>query len=249
MSTKDNQKVYFGDKKVSKEIKKDGVETIFTKVSENYDLMNDFMSAGMHRVWKRSFIDTANINKDDVCLDLAAGTGDIAKLIAKKLKEKSIYLCDQNLEMIEKAKERSLNEGFYHKCFFAVSSAEKLPYDDETFNHVFISFGFRNFSDKKNSLKEIYRVLKKGGKLHILEFSKAQGQNFSKLYDFYSYNFIPKIGDLISGDRESYEYLVKSIRTHENQEEMLELFKNTGFSNCNYENIFKGIVALHRGIK
>ena len=249
MSTKDNQKVYFGDKKVSKEIKKDGVETIFTKVSENYDLMNDFMSAGMHRVWKRSFIDSANINKDDVCLDLAAGTGDIAKLIAKKVKEKSIYLCDQNLEMIEKAKERSLNEGFYHKCFFAVSSAEKLPYDDETFNHVFISFGFRNFSDKKNSLKEIYRVLKKGGKLHILEFSKAQGQNFSKLYDFYSYNFIPKIGDLISGDRESYEYLVKSIRTHENQEEMLELFKNTGFSNCNYENIFKGIVALHRGIK
>lgn len=249
MSTKDNQKVYFGDKKVSKEIKKDGVETIFTKVSENYDLMNDFMSAGMHRVWKRSFIDSANINKDDVCLDLAAGTGDIAKLIAKKVKEKSIYLCDQNLEMIEKAKERSLNEGFYHKCFFAVSSAEQLPYDDETFNHVFISFGFRNFSDKKNSLKEIYRVLKKGGKLHILEFSKAQGQNFSKLYDFYSYNFIPKIGDLISGDRESYEYLVKSIRTHENQEEMLELFKDTGFSNCNYENIFKGIVALHRGLK
>ena len=249
MSTKDNQKVYFGDKKVSKEIKKDGVETIFTKVSENYDLMNDFMSAGMHRVWKRSFIDTANINKDDVCLDLAAGTGDIAKLIAKKVKEKSIYLCDQNLEMIEKAKERSLNEGFYHKCFFAVSSAEQLPYDNETFNHVFISFGFRNFSDKKNSLKEIYRVLKKGGKLHILEFSKAQGQNFSKLYDFYSYNFIPKIGDLISGDRESYEYLVKSIRTHENQEEMLELFKDTGFSNCNYENIFKGIVALHRGLK
>ena len=100
-----------------------------------------------------------------------------------------------------------------------------------------------------NSLKEIYRVLKKGGKLHILEFSKAQGQNFSKLYDFYSYNFIPKIGDLISGDRESYEYLVKSIRTHENQEEMLGLFKDTGFSNCNYENIFKGIVALHRGLK
>ena len=152
MSTKDNQKVYFGDKKVSKEIKKDGVETIFTKVSENYDLMNDFMSAGMHRVWKRSFIDSANINKDDVCLDLAAGTGDIAKLIAKKVKEKSIYLCDQNLEMIEKAKERSLNEGFYHKCLFAVSSAEQLPYDDETFNHVFISFGFRNFSDKKKTI-------------------------------------------------------------------------------------------------
>ena len=249
MSTKDNQKVYFGDKKVSKETKKDGVETIFTKVSQNYDLMNDFMSAGMHRLWKKSFIDTADINKEDDCLDLAAGTGDIAKLISRKVKGRSIYLCDQNFEMIEKAKERSLNEGFYQKCFFNVSSAEQLPYDKETFNHVFISFGFRNFSDKKNSLKEIYRVLKKDGKLHILEFSKAQGSNFSKIYDFYSYNFIPKIGELVSGDRESYEYLVKSIRTHEDQEEVLGLFKEAGFSSCNYENIFKGIVALHRGTK
>ena len=112
MSEKDNQKVYFGDRKVSKDIKKDGVEEIFTKVSDNYDLMNDMMSVGMHRLWKRSFIDTANIQKDHVCLDLAAGTGDIAKLIAQKVSKKSIYLCDQNKEMIEKAKERSLNEGF-----------------------------------------------------------------------------------------------------------------------------------------
>ena len=118
MSEKDNQKVYFGDKKVSKDIKKDGVEEIFTKVSDNYDLMNDMMSVGMHRLWKRSFIDTAKIQKDHVCLDLAAGTGDIAKLIAQKVSKKSIYLCDQNKEMIEKAKERSLNEGFFNKSDF-----------------------------------------------------------------------------------------------------------------------------------
>ena len=118
MSEKDNQKVYFGDKKVSKDIKKDGVEEIFTKVSDNYDLMNDMMSVGMHRLWKRSFIDTANIQKDHVCLDLAAGTGDIAKLIAQKVSKKSIYLCDQNKEMIEKAKERSLNEGFLISVIF-----------------------------------------------------------------------------------------------------------------------------------
>ena len=155
MSEKDNQKVYFGDKKVSKDIKKDGVEEIFTKVSDNYDLMNDMMSVGMHRLWKRSFIDTANIQKDHVCLDLAAGTGDIAKLIAQKVSKKSIYLCDQNKEMIEKAKERSLNEGFFNKCHFEVSSAEKLPFKDEQFDHVFISFGFRNFSDKSQSLLEI----------------------------------------------------------------------------------------------
>lgn len=249
MSAKDNQKVYFGDKKVSKESKKDGVENIFTKVSENYDLMNDVMSFGMHRLWKKSFVETSQIEKDDVCLDLAAGTGDIAKLISKKVKGKTIYLCDQNNEMIEKAKERSLDEGFYQKCNFNVSSAESLPYEDETFDKVFISFGFRNFSDKKGSLKEINRVLKKGGSLQILEFSAAQGKNFSKLYDFYSYNFIPKIGDFISGDRASYDYLVKSIRTHENQEEMLGLFNQTGYKESTYENIFKGIVALHRGIK
>ena len=249
MSTKDNQKVYFGDKKVTKQNKKDGVESIFTKVSENYDLMNDLMSAGMHRFWKKSFIDAANIKKNENCLDLAAGTGDIAKLISKKVRGKTVYLCDQNNEMIEKAKERSLNEGFYQKCFFDVSSAEKLPYKKETFDHVFISFGFRNFSDKKGSLKEIKRVLKKGGKLHILEFSKSQGENFSKIYDFYSYNFIPTIGDLVTGDRKSYEYLVKSIRTHEDQEAMLGLFKDAGYLDCDYKNIFKGIVALHRGTK
>ncbi len=198
MSEKDNQKVYFGDKKVSKDIKKDGVEEIFTKVSDNYDLMNDMMSVGMHRLWKRSFIDTANIQKDHVCLDLAAGTGDIAKLIAQKVSKKSIYLCDQNKEMIEKAKERSLNEGFFNKCHFQVSSAEKLPFKDEQFDHVFISFGFRNFSDKSQSLLEIKRVLKKAGVLHILEFSKVENKTFSKIYDFYSYNFIPLMGQAIS---------------------------------------------------
>ena len=115
------------------------MESIFTKVSDSYDLMNDVMSLGMHRLWKRSFVDTAQVKKNDVCLDLAAGTGDIAKLISKKVKNKTIYLCDQNNEMIERAKERSLNEGFYQKCNFNVSSAENLPYEDETFDKVFLN--------------------------------------------------------------------------------------------------------------
>ena len=172
MSEKDNQKVYFGDKKVSKDIKKDGVEEIFTKVSDNYDLMNDMMSVGMHRLWKRSFIDTANIQKDHVCLDLAAGTGDIAKLIAQKVSKKSIYLCDQNKEMIEKAKERSLNEGFFNKCHFQVSSAEKLPFKDEQFDHVFISFGFRNFSDNCFYSK-LVKLCSKNMKMLRMEFSRS----------------------------------------------------------------------------
>ena len=171
MSKEDNQKVYFGDKKVEKLEKKEGVESIFSKVSDNYDLMNDLMSVGTHRIWKRHFVDTAGIHKDDTILDLAAGTGDIAKKLTKFVSNKTIHLCDQNKEMINKAIERSLDEGFYNKCNFNVASAENLPYKDNYFNHVFISFGFRNFSDKNQCLKEIQRVLKPGGKLHILELS------------------------------------------------------------------------------
>ena len=181
MSVKDNEKVYFGDEKVPKELKKDGVEGIFTKVSENYDLMNDLMSLGMHRIWKNIFVDSANIKEDQIILDLAAGTGDIAKKIAQKVSDKTIYICDQNNQMVEKAKERSLNEGFYNKCNFDVSSAEKLPYKDDFFDQVFISFGFRNFSDKEKGLKEIRRVLKVGGTFQILEFSKSV-INFEQLF-------------------------------------------------------------------
>ncbi len=249
MSVKDNEKVYFGDEKVPKELKKDGVEGIFTKVSENYDLMNDLMSLGMHRIWKNIFVDSANIKEDQIILDLAAGTGDIAKKIAQKVSDKTIYICDQNNQMVEKAKERSLNEGFYNKCNFDVSSAEKLPYKDDFFDQVFISFGFRNFSDKEKVLKEIRRVLKVGGTFQILEFSKTEGDIFSRIYDAYNFNIIPKLGELISNDKESYEYLVKSIKTHESQEQILTMMKECGFLNTSYKNLFKGVVAIHKGNK
>tara|TARA_B100000401_G_C52783006_1_gene709274 strand:+ start:13 stop:762 length:750 start_codon:yes stop_codon:yes gene_type:complete len=249
MSVKDNEKVYFGDEKVPKELKKDGVEGIFTKVSENYDLMNDLMSLGMHRIWKNIFVDSANIKEDQIILDLAAGTGDIAKKIAQKVSDKTIYICDQNNQMVEKAKERSLNEGFYNKCNFDVSSAEKLPYKDDFFDQVFISFGFRNFSDKEKGLKEIRRVLKVGGTFQILEFSKTEGDIFSRIYDAYNFNIIPRLGELISNDKESYEYLVKSIKTHESQEQILTMMKECGFLNTSYKNLFKGVVAIHKGNK
>ena len=211
--------------------------------------MNDLMSVGTHRIWKKHFVDTAGIQKDDTILDLAAGTGDIAKKLTKFVSNKTIHLCDQNKEMIDKAIERSLDEGFYNKCNFNVSSAENLPYEDNYFNHVFISFGFRNFSDKNQSLKEIQRVLKPGGKLHILEFSRTNGEMFTKIYDFFSFNIIPKIGDLVSNDADSYEYLVKSIRTHESQEQLCNMLDSNGFQNTKYTNLFKGIVAIHQGEK
>ena len=162
---------------------------------------------------------------------------------------KSIYVCDQNKEMVEKAKERSLNEGFFNKCNFDVSSAEKLPYEDNFFDQAFISFGFRNFSDKEKALTEIRRVLKVGGNLQILEFSKTEGDIFSRIYDAYNFNVIPKIGELISNDRESYDYLVKSIKTHESQEQILTMMKDCGFNNTDYKNLFKGVVAIHKGTK
>ena len=249
MSVKDNEKVYFGDEKVSKELKKDGVEGIFTKVSENYDLMNDLMSLGMHRVWKKIFVDSADIKENQIILDLAAGTGDISKKIAQKVSNKTIYICDQNNEMVEKAKERSLNEGFYNKCNFDVGSAEKLPFEDNFFDQIFISFGFRNFSDKEKSLNEIRRVLKVGGKLQILEFAKTEGDIFSRIYDAYNFNVIPKLGELISDDKESYDYLVKSIKTHESQEQILAMMKKCGFIDVSYKNLFKGVVAIHKGKK
>ena len=151
MNVKDNEKVYFGDEKVSKELKKDAVEGIFTKVSENYDLMNDLMSLGMHRVWKKILVDSANIESDQIILDLAAGTGDISKKIAPLVSRKSIYVCDQNIEMVEKAKDRSLNEGFYNKCNFDVASAEKLPYEDNFFDQVSYLLDLEIFQTKEKS--------------------------------------------------------------------------------------------------
>ena len=249
MSNEDNEKVFFGSKEVSKKDKKLGVDTIFTKVNENYDLMNDLMSLGAHRLWKNHFVSTSDINENSTILDLAGGTGDISKIASKIISKQNVYLCDQNASMVESAKERSLNEGFYNSMHFHVASAEELPFNDNFFDQVFISFGFRNFSDKPKALKEIRRVMKSGGFLNILEFSKVQDQIFSKIYDFYSFNVIPKIGKLISNDSDSYEYLVESIRTHEDQESLRKMILDCGFDKANFENLFNGIVSIHKAQK
>ena len=249
MSNKDNEKVFFGSDKVSKNDKKLGVDNIFTKVTKNYDLMNDLMSFGTHRLWKEHFVSSSNLTEDCIALDLAGGTGDISKIIAKKVTKQQIYLCDQNKSMVEAAKERALNEGFYNSMNFCVASAENLPFEDNFFDHVFISFGFRNFSDKPKALSEICRVLKPHGSLNILEFSKVNNKTLSKIYDFYSFNIIPKIGDLVSGDSDSYDYLVKSIRTHEDQETLNNMIIKSGFEKSSYQNLFNGIVTIHKAHK
>ena len=249
MTSKDNQKVFFGDEKVEKKAKTKGVNKIFSQVADNYDLMNDLMSFGLHRVWKKQFVKNSNIKDKSKILDLASGTGDIAKLIYEHSPSSNIWLVDQNKEMILKAKERAADEGFINKSKFEISEAESLPFKDNFFDHVFISFGFRNFSDKEMSLKEIFRILKKGGSLRILEFSKVNNKAFSKLYDFYSYKIIPTIGELVSDDKKSYEYLVKSIRTHENQKELKSMLKKNKFSKVSFEDLTNGIVCIHSGTK
>ena len=188
----------FGFQKVPADKKNALVRDVFDSVATNYDLMNDLMSLGAHRLWKNHFVSTSDINENSVILDLAGGTGDISKIASKIISKQNVYLCDQNASMVENAKERSLNEGFYNSMHFHVASAEDLPFDDNFFDQVFISFGFRNFSDKPKALKEIRRVVKSGGFLNILEFSKVQDQLFSKIYDFYSFNVIPKIGKIIA---------------------------------------------------
>ena len=249
MSLKDNKKVYFGNKKVTQLEKEKGVQQIFSKVSENYDLMNDLMSLGMHRLWKRIFVQKADLEKNSFVLDLAAGTGDITKIILDESRTSKVILCDQNAEMVAKAKDRAVNEGFINSVTFEIASAEKLPFKNNEFDKIFISFGFRNFSDKEQSLKELLRVLKPKGTLHILEFSKVKNEVLSKVYDIYSKTLIPKIGNFISNDAGSYQYLVDSIETHEDQEGLKFMIENSGFRDVSYENLFDGIVSIHIGKK
>ena len=189
------------------------------------------------------------LRKELFSSDLAAGTGDITKIILDESRTSKVVLCDQNAEMVAKAKDRAVNEGFINNVTFEIASAEKLPFKNNQFNKIFISFGFRNFSNKEQSLKELLRVLKPKGTLHILEFSKVKNEVLSKVYNIYSKTLIPKIGNFISNDAGSYQYLVDSIDTHEDQEGLKFMMENSGFRDVSYENLFDGIVSIHIGKK
>ena len=189
------------------------------------------------------------LRKELFSSDLAAGTGDITKIILDESRTSKVVLCDQNAEMVAKAKDRAVNEGFINNVTFEIASAEKLPFKNNQFNKIFISFGFRNFSNKEQSLRELLRVLKPKGTLHILEFSKVKNEVLSKVYNIYSKTLIPKIGNFISNDAGSYQYLVDSIDTHEDQEGLKFMMENSGFRDVSYENLFDGIVSIHIGKK
>ena len=244
-----NKKTHFGFKEVNVKEKAKHVGGVFTSVANSYDVMNDAMSIGLHRLWKRVLVEIAGIKDNDVVLDIAAGTGDIAKLISKQFPSSEIYVSDINNEMLSLGRERSIDEGFSNNTHFCQLSGEAIPFNDAVFDVITIGFGLRNFTDKSAGLKEMRRCLKKNGRLLILEFSKPNNLLFSKVYDWYSFNILPKLGALLANDSDSYQYLAESIRMHPDQENLKKLIIENGFQDCKFYNLLNGIVAIHVGYK
>ncbi len=226
--------------------KKGLVQNVFDQVFDRYDLMNDFMSVGIHRLWKRSLLNMMNPSPNQRLVDVACGTGDIAKLFLKYTNKSSQITCvDQNKNMIKKGKEK-LNE--FKNLDWVIASAEKLPLPDNSFDFYTISFGLRNTRDINQALAEAYRVLKPGGRYLCLEFSKIQNLGLNLIYKNYS-KLIPSIGKLIVGEKEPYEYLIKSIENFISQDELVELMIKNNFENCTHRNLSGGIVSIHSGWK
>jgi demethylmenaquinone methyltransferase/2-methoxy-6-polyprenyl-1,4-benzoquinol methylase len=226
--------------------KKGLVQNVFDQVYDQYDLMNDFMSLGVHRLWKKDLLNMMNPSSNQKLIDVACGTGDIAKLFLNNVNRKSYVTCvDPNIGMIKKGKEKLKK---FNNLNWVLASAEKLPMDINSFDFYTISFGLRNTKDLNRSLSEAYRVLKPGGRYLCLEFSKIENSGLDFVYKKYS-KVIPSIGKLIVGDKEPYEYLVKSIENFVNQDELIDLMKKNGFQNCTYRNLSGGIVSIHSGWK
>ena len=226
--------------------KKGLVKGVFNKVFKKYDLMNDLMSLGIHRIWKKNLIQMMNPSSEKKLIDVACGTGDIAKLYLEATNNKSTILCvDPNTNMIKECKE---NLKSFKNIKWKICSAEKLNVPDNSFDFYTISFGLRNAKDINKSLKEANRVLKKGGRFLCLEFSKIENNNLEVLYKNYS-RLIPKIGKIIVGEKKPYEYLVKSIENFISQKQLIEKMEENSFKNCKYRNLSGGIVAIHSGWK
>ena len=242
-----NKKTHFGYKEVEESDKSKYVADVFTSVSKNYDIMNDAMSFGMHRLWKKILVELAAIGEEDIILDIASGTGDISKIISKEYPNTSIFMSDINYDMLDEGRNRAINESFYSNCSFCQLSGEILPFSDNTFDLITVGFGLRNFTSKEKGLNEMKRCLKKNGKLLVLEFSKPINPVFSKIYDWYSFNILPKLGSFLADDSQSYQYLAESIRMHPDQEHLKSMILNSGFSNCKFYNLLNGIVAIHVG--
>jgi len=240
---------HFGYQRVDAADKQGLVKGVFDSVASNYDLMNDILSFGAHRLWKRYTVGLSNVSKGDKVLDVAGGTGDLAIKFREKVGETGqVILSDINGAMLEEGRKNLIDRGLVD-VGFVQANAEFLPFKDNTFDCVSIAFGLRNVTNKEGALKQMHRVLKKGGCLLVLEFSKVDNAMLGKFYDFYSFSVIPKLGGLIANDEESYQYLAESIRKHPDQETLKQMVLDAGFTFCEYHNLSGGIVALHKAVK
>jgi demethylmenaquinone methyltransferase / 2-methoxy-6-polyprenyl-1,4-benzoquinol methylase len=238
---------HFGFQNVDEREKAKRVRGVFDSVAPKYDLMNDLMSLGLHRAWKAYTVLVADLRPGQRVLDIAGGTGDLAQAFAKKVgSEGMVVHTDINAAMLRVGRDRLLDAGLVLPT--VVCDAEKLPFETESFDRVSVGFGLRNMTHKDHALAEMHRVLKPGGKLLVLEFSKV-ARPLEKAYDWYSFNILPRIGRLVAGDEASYRYLAESIRMHPGQDELKAMMKKTGFGHVDYHNLSAGVAALHVAIK
>jgi demethylmenaquinone methyltransferase/2-methoxy-6-polyprenyl-1,4-benzoquinol methylase len=240
---------HFGYQTVPVDDKAELVKGVFDSVASRYDIMNDLMSGGLHRLWKRHTIDQAGVRKGHVVLDLAGGTGDLAKEFAQKVGTTGhVVLADINAAMLIQGRRRMVDGGAAGNTSIAQVDAQNLPFEDSTFDRITVAFGLRNITDKNAALQSMHRVLKPGGKLLILEFSKP-AEAIQPAYDFYSFKVLPILGKLVANDEDSYQYLAESIRMHPDQETLLGMMQAAGLERCRYQNLAGGIVALHSGYR
>jgi len=239
---------HFGYENVSVDEKAGRVKQVFRSVAPKYDVMNDAMSLGMHRIWKRYTIDQIGARPGMKILDLAGGTGDLALKFSRQVGDSGeVILADINEAMLNQGRDRLTDAGVVGNIHYAQVNGEYLPFADDSFDVVTIAFGLRNFTDKQRALESLHQVIKPGGKLFILEFSKPINETFNKIYDEYSFRILPKLGKLIANDEASYQYLAESIRMHPDQETLKTMMEQAGFFNCKFHNLTGGVVALHRG--
>jgi len=240
---------HFGYQSVSTGDKAERVRDVFDSVAGRYDLMNDLMSAGLHRLWKRFTVDQAALKAGNVVLDLAGGTGDLARAFSGKVgKDGHVVLADINAAMLRQGRTRLVDAGVAGNLSIAQADAENLPFDDQSFDCISIAFGLRNVTDKDAALRSMHRTIKPGGKAMILEFSQPS-KAIKPAYDLYSFKVLPTLGKLIAKDADSYQYLAESIRMHPDQETLKNMMQAAGFERCRYHNLAAGIVALHIGYR
>ncbi len=245
-----DDKTHFGFEQVPVEEKVKRVAGVFHSVADKYDVMNDLMSFGVHRLWKRFTLSQTGLKAGQRVLDLAGGTGDLAMRMSKMVGAAGeVVLSDINASMLNRGRERLLDQGIAGNMRYVQANAECLPFPDDYFDCITIAFGLRNVTDKDAALRSMYRILKPGGRLLVLEFSKPVAPGLSPVYDTYSFKILPVMGKLVANDEESYRYLAESIRMHPDQDTLKSMMEDAGFDRVSYHNFTGGIVALHKGFK